>query len=94
MRIYLSGPITGYLAGNREAFAEAERELVARGHIAVNPHSIIPGVENPAWRDYMAADITELVRCQGIHFLPGWRKSRGSRIEARIARDLGLEVVT
>lgn len=40
MRIYISGPMTGILDGNREAFAKEAELWRSRGHFVVNPHDI------------------------------------------------------
>lgn len=40
MRVYISGPMTSKKNLNREAFMKAEKDLVAKGHVVVNPHRI------------------------------------------------------
>lgn len=42
MRIFVSGPMTGYPDLNRPAFDAAEKRLTARGHFVINPHRISP----------------------------------------------------
>lgn len=42
MKIYVSGPISGYQNGNAHAFRAAERWLTERGHVAVVPHDCPP----------------------------------------------------
>ena len=40
MRIFVSGPMTGYPDLNRPAFDAAEKRLTAQGHFVINPHRI------------------------------------------------------
>jgi len=42
MKVYIAGPITGYEDGNRAAFRKAEAELILKGHVPVNPHTVKP----------------------------------------------------
>lgn len=40
MRIYISGPMTGFPNQNREAFSAAAAKLRSQGHFAINPHDL------------------------------------------------------
>lgn len=42
MKIYVSGPITGYLGGNLDAFEIARTHLLSLGHKVVVPHDVPP----------------------------------------------------
>lgn len=92
-KIYLSGQITG-LSHERAKwnFDSAERRLLGCGMHPVNPFKIAPEVEGMSWTDYMAQDLPELLKCQGIYMLQGWGHSRGARIEYAVARELGLSI--
>jgi hypothetical protein len=74
---------------NFPAFHQAAATLRAAGYDAVNPAEI-NGDPKAKWEDCMRQDIAQLVTCQGIVLLPGWEKSRGATIEARLAADLGI----
>lgn len=89
--IYISGPMTGKPQLNFPAFHAKARELRAAGHEVVNPaeHGEQPGLQ---WADYLKKDIRLLLDCNEIHMLPGWRESRGARLECHIAIELGLMV--
>lgn len=104
MKMYISGPITGYPNGNKEAFENAAEEILKRhppahawssphdGYEIVNPHN--NGLaKDSTWTEHMRADIKLLLDCDAVCMLPGWTASRGASIEYRIAKDLGLKVM-
>lgn len=92
-RIYISGPITGMVDLNRQAFGAAAQALREAGFEPVNPHE--NGVERSApWSDHMRADIKMLMDCEGVALLPGWEHSKGARIEQGIAANLGMPTDT
>lgn len=96
-RIYIAGPITGI---ERQVvidrFSLAERQLTLLGFRAVNParHLIHLRSDGDDWSFWMRRCITELVTCTAIYLLDGWQASRGARLEHKIARELGLAVLT
>jgi hypothetical protein len=47
----------------------------------------------PAWEDFMKADIRALIASSCVYFLPGWEKSRGATVEHFIAHNLGIPCV-
>lgn len=88
-RIYIAGPMTGYVDFNYPAFHAAARALRSQGHHVENP------AENPApacgsWLGYMRLALAQLVSCDEVLTLPGWEKSKGACIEVMLARALGL----
>ena len=87
MKIYISGPMTGYPDLNRAAFNAKAAELRAQGHEVVNPAEM-PEIPGGTWADYMRADLKVMLDCEAIYLLPGWRKSRGARVEHFVARVL------
>lgn len=44
------------------------------------------------YREFLRADIRELLTCDAIALLPGWEKSRGVAVELTVARALELDV--
>jgi len=48
VKIYVSGPISGYANGNLPAFRAAQRHLTAVGHTAVIPHDCAPNDHDEA----------------------------------------------
>ena len=101
--IYISGPIS---ADSRE---EEERHIHVAGRVATDymcqgwavfcPHTMTADIHYKhskgllQWRDYLAADIYWLSRCDAIHMLPGWKNSKGASIEYLVAKGLGLEIL-
>ncbi|MEQ6437201.1 DUF4406 domain-containing protein [Comamonas sp. w2-DMI] len=91
-RIYIAGPMTGLPQSNYPAFHAAAAVLRSQGHHVENP------AENPvppcggSWLGYMRMSLRQIADCDCIYMLPGWRNSRGARIEHGLAMDLGLEV--
>ena len=88
---YLSGPMTGLPDYNRAAFFAKEAELNTGNRRTLNP-AAIEGDESWTWSDWMREALRLQLHCDVVHMLPGWRKSRGARIERRLALILGQRV--
>lgn len=91
--VYVSGPVTGARDGNRPAFERAARELSAAGYRARIPHDDVdPGTP---WVAAMRTTLMAiLAQADGLALLPGWKLSRGACLEERVARSLGMPVMT
>lgn len=91
--VYVSGPVTGMRDGNRPAFEEAAHALRASGCIARIPHDDVdPGTP---WTPAMKLTLMAiLAQADGLALLPGWKLSRGARLEEHLARSLGMPVMT
>ena len=92
MRIFIAGPTLGHEDTYKAVFAAAADTLRKGGHEPVNPTILaeLPAAEEMSWSDYMDAALPMLATCQGIYLLPGWRTSRGARVEATVAQILRL----
>lgn len=91
MRVYISGPMTGYPLMNRVEFNRAEDALRIAGYDPINPSS--NGLPDDALYDqHMRADLRMLLEADAVAVLPGWELSRGSQIETRLASDLGMPI--
>jgi len=96
-RVYISGPMTGIQELNRPAFMKAKRfyemyppEMNEEFEVVI-PHDLNVGVTD--WKLCMENDIRELMTCDEVFMLEGWRHSPGARIESMIAKRLGLIIV-
>ncbi len=89
MLIYISGPITGHLDTYKATFAAAADTIRKGGHEPVNPATIQLD-DGASWSDYMDTALNMLWGSDGIYMLPGWRDSRGARVESKVADRLGL----
>ena len=93
VKVFISGPITGYEDNNRAKFYEAERILRGLGF----------DVFNPVWMDFtdswtheeiMSVDLAALATCDAIYQLEGWEFSNGALEEFYFAIDHNKDFVT
>lgn len=90
-KIYISGKITNN-ANYKADFEAAELALKIAGFQPVNPaEEHLP--DDAIWADYMRHDIKLLCDCDAIYMLNGWRESAGAKIEHKLARKLGIEII-
>lgn len=75
--------------------------------IFINPGRLAPGsslepideyvepsmMKNWQYRTVMKRDLTNLMDCDYIAFIPDWKKSRGAKCEREVAKCLGLREV-
>lgn len=88
--VYISGPMSGYVNFNKEAFYDAEEVLRNAGHEVINP------ARNPSGltvAQYMQIDLNSIFHCTAVYFLKGWRDSYGARVEHALAQYLGLKLI-
>ena len=98
MKVYLSGPMTGYPKFNYPAFHDYAAQLRALGHEVVSPaeQDGVSGLD-PAtseWHEFIRWDLKVLVDCEAIVLMDGWHKSRGARLVHHVADTLGMTVLT
>jgi hypothetical protein len=91
VRIYISGPMTGYAQLNFPAFTEAAERLRSMGHNVISPHEVIQTI--PTWEACMKEDIKQMMQADKVAVLNGWKESKGARIEVWLAEQLGMEIV-
>lgn len=87
--IYIAGPISGMLEGNKAAFMEAEYALTSAGYTVLNPRRLPVGMQ--AGR-YMPICLAMVQQSDMVALLPGWEKSRGAQIEKGLALYQGIPV--
>jgi hypothetical protein len=103
--IYISGKITGLSETEYRAKFKKGEDLwnSKEGWHSINPVKIgeelefevisnFGNVEDITWKDYMIVDIIELVKCDAIYMLEGWKESKGARLEHYLAQELELEI--
>lgn len=106
MRVYIAGPMTGITEWNYPAFFDAERQLTALGHQVINPARTdgdtlekalaaagSPEEPSQSWDYYLRRDVVHVTEVDALCLLPGWQKSRGAKLEAHIAKALGLQML-
>jgi hypothetical protein len=95
--------MTGYPEFNFPAFHAAAADLRRQGHEVVNPaeadYNPEPGSEGWATGEnvqqsrewYLRRSLLLMLAkgCDGVVLLPGWRESKGARLEAHVAAELG-----
>ena len=77
---------------NFPLFHAEARRLRALGYRVVNPAEIKqePGA---GWHACMRRDLAELLKCDAIAVLPGWRQSRGAQLEYHLAESLDMRLM-
>lgn len=92
IRVFISGPMSGYEDWNKSAFMEAEEKLNKAGF----------SVFNPAWMNFdsgwsnegiMAIDLVALSHCNYIYQLEGWKYSKGASAEYTFALASGIKTI-
>jgi hypothetical protein len=86
--IYISGPMTGYPNFNRNAFDEVEKYLISKGKEVVSPVLSDQISGKLTWKSCMRKSLQKLLHCNSIVMLPGWRESRGAKMERYLAEML------
>ena len=97
MKVYIAGPMTGYVEHNFPAFKAAAARLRALGYQVVNPAELDEplGLSHEELSElphefFLRRDIEALLDCEGIYTLPGWRHSKGATLEVAVAKGCGI----
>lgn len=101
MKVYLSGPMSGFPESNFPAFHATAAALRAKGFDVVNPAEINddqgPDVsDTEAWTAFynqcLRADLREMMDCDAIALMDGWQRSAGANLELHVAHRVGMDV--
>lgn len=92
MKIFISGPMTGYPNFNREAFHTLAAGLRSLGYTVLSPAESAPPTDPDSWSAWMKLSITQLMQADIVVTLPGWVDSNGAAIEVGLAYELDLPV--
>jgi hypothetical protein len=102
MKIYLAGPMSGYKDFNFPQFRKYAKQLRKQGHAVFSPAeadlvrwgSLAEIAKKATYRKCLATDLNWILRhAEGIAMMPGWKKSKGARVELHLAQVLGLEEI-
>lgn len=98
-KVYVAGPMRGYIQSNFPAFDQASAYLRARGYEVFNPadHDRVCGLtgfETELTTEQMHAmfrwDLARVAESDMVVFLDGWKKSKGACAERTVAHYLGI----
>lgn len=92
MTFYISGPISKN-KNFMEDFERARKRLRNLGVSVLNPVDYALLDPGKSWEHYMRHDLCSLAMADGIYMLKGWRRSKGARLEYKIAKALKLEIL-
>lgn len=85
-RIYIAGPMRGYINNNYLKFFEVERLLIKKGYDVVNPayealklaHDQCVPFDKIDRDTYINNGLELLKKCSAVYFLKNWEDSKGS----------------
>jgi hypothetical protein len=87
LKIYNAGNVPGD-PHYTEKFLEAENKLYEAVFFPVNLAACIP--KTTTWRTAMKTAIKLMLQCDGILLLKDWKKSKGAKLEVKIAKAVGI----
>lgn len=92
MKIYISLPITGHDIEDVEADCIFASGVISKkGHTPVNPLEIYHG-DPENYEAAIGTDITALLCCDAVLFMPDWQTSKGCRLEQAAAKIYGKQM--
>jgi hypothetical protein len=87
LKIYIAGPITNDL-NYKSRFAKAEEKLLAKGFTVINPVKD----EGFTYKEYIDMGLNELMRCDAVYMLKGWKHSNGAMLEYVYAKVTNMKI--
>lgn len=92
MTTYIAGPMTGLPDFNYPAFHAMAAQLRSVGVDVRNPAENAGGDTSQPWDYYMRLGLAQLLECDSLVLLPGWRESRGASLEWFVATSLNMAI--
>lgn len=89
-RLYVAGPMSGYLECNFPAFHAAKKALEQVGYEVVSPADF--GSPESHYVDLIREDLRAMLDCHGVATLEYWWESVGARNEVQVGGILKLPV--
>ena len=92
-KIFLSGP--SIETGNEldhSLFRKVEETILWRGDIPVIPQRMNAGSSFSEIRKSMRDSLKELLDCDGIYMINGWKSSKEAKLERFVALKTGMSV--
>lgn len=96
-KIYLSGPISKD-PNAKAKFERVQKQLQKGWHDieVINPFEVGAELEaegrQVSWEEYMKVDLKAILSADLVLMLTGWRRSRGARLERRIAKAVRIPI--
>ncbi|ABE67693.1 hypothetical protein Wildcat_88 [Mycobacterium phage Wildcat] len=98
MKTYIAGPMSGIPEYNHPAFNAMAKRLRDVGIDVLNPAEIDAADPHDMpvqpWEFYLRRDLELVAReVDRMVMLPGWRESKGARLEHHVGKALKMEIV-
>jgi hypothetical protein len=91
---YISGPMSGLPDLNYPAFFAAEDRIKDQYSKVLNPaRLVLDNGQKNTWENWMRKAISMMMEATHIVLLPGWKKSKGARVEVLLAKLLKMTII-
>lgn len=92
-KVFISGRVSGIKYENtKKNFRKAEKLVELQGLYPVNPLKLCK--PNWSWLRCMIVCLWNLAKCDNVYFMRNYKKSRGARIEYKVAKWLDKTIIT
>ena len=91
MRLYVSGPVTGKENRNVDDFKRTRAFLMDAGYQVVIPTDLVNDPPTMTRGQITCRCLSELLNCDGVALLRGWRRSPGACLEVAVATACGKD---